>query len=457
MWRCPSRICLLTFVVQGLVSHGLLAQDSHYWSHHYGGRAILLTGAVVGGINDPSAAYYNPAGLAFATEDEIFLGTQVFDLTNIRIETETGTETTLDSDDLGRAPSFLGGMVPLGLKKHRFAYAIFKRHSFEMRVDGGGLVTGDDPNGGTPTAYSRITFDANLSERWFGGSWAYPFTPAVSMGISTFIARRNQILEIDRTAQGFSPPATTIIANQTDYYKFRHFRMLWKVGAELDLDQISFGLTVTTPGVKLYGKGERIVDEAESLSGIEGQSDFLAADYQQDVEAAYKSPWSAALGLSMFFGERALHSSVEVFEEIPEYQVLDLQPAFSQSNGLPIDNDITSRSEGVVNASVGYEEYISQDFTAFLSVSTDYSSAPPEEATNLSVTRWDLYHLTGGATFGVGTAQFIVGLGYSFGSENSTRIAAPQEDGLAEILGDPVPSEIEFQRFKIILGFSLST
>ena len=457
MRRRALKTCLPILAIATVVVTPGNAQDSHYWSHHYGGRAILLTGAVVGGIADASAAYYNPAGLSFSLEDEIFLGTQVYDLTNIRIETETGTQTTLDSDDLGRAPSFLGGMVPLGLGKHRFAYAIFKRHSFQMRVDGADLVTAGEVNG-SPTAYARITFDANLSERWFGGSWAYPLSKTLGVGISTFIARRNQILEIDRTAQGFAPPNTVLTASQTDYYKLQHFRLLWKIGAELDLEQISFGLTVTTPGVRLYGKGERIIDEAESLGGVDGQGDYLAADFQEDVPAYYKSPISAALGLSMFFNkQRALHTTVEVFEKVDEYEVLDLQPAFSQSTGLPIDNDLSTSSEGVVNVAVGYEEYFSTRFTGFVSVSTDYSTAAEEQFTNLAVTRWDLYHLTGGATFGLGNALLTMGLGYSFGSENSTRIAAPQDDGLAEILGDPVPSEIEFQRFKIILGFSLST
>jgi hypothetical protein len=456
----PRRLVKVWFAIYfatGVFVLPSIAQDSHYWSHQYGGRANLLTGAVVGRISDASAAYYNPAGIAGATEGEIFLGTQVVDLTNIRIETETGEETTLDSDDLGRAPSFLGGMAPLGLGKHRFAYAVFKRQAFDMRIEGTSLASSNVAGSVDPTLFARNTFDNNLSERWFGGTWAYPVSKTVGIGISTFLAGRQQRLEIERTAQSLLSSGSTAIANDIDYYKYGHYRILWKAGVELDLEQISFGLTVTTPGLEVYSTGERIVNRAESGIGeIDGREDYLAADFQEAVGATYKSPISAALGISMFFERRAIHVTVEAFDSIEPYSVLDLEPAFSQSTNLPIANKVVASADGVVNSAVGLEEFFSEKFRGFLSVSTDYSAAPEEGLTNLSITRWDLYHVTGGATFTFKNAQFIAGLGYSFGGENSTRIAAPPNDNLSEILGDIIPSEIHYRRLKVILGFSLS-
>jgi len=41
------------------------AQDSHFWTRQYGSRSALLGGAVVGGVRDSSAAYYNPGGLGY--------------------------------------------------------------------------------------------------------------------------------------------------------------------------------------------------------------------------------------------------------------------------------------------------------------------------------------------------------------------------------------------------------
>lgn len=457
MRKRSSRARLLLAVAHLALALPLVGQDSHYWTHQYGGRALLLQGAVVGGIGDASAAYYNPAGLALTGEDEIFLGTQVYDLTNIRIETETGEEASLDSDDLGRAPSFLGGVAPFHPGKHRFAYAIFKRHSFDLRVDGAGLGNTNGIGQGESTTFSRVTFDADLSERWYGATWAYPLSNILGAGISTFLARRQQLLEIEETGQALLPDGKTLVTSDVDYYKYWHFRVLWKAGLQVDLDRISFGLTVTTPGMRVYGSGERIVNETEAGTEAIGSGDRLTVDLQEDVQVTYKSPVSAALGLSMMFERRSVNVTVEVFDNVTPYRVLKVLPARSQTTGATIDNQVNGSSEGVVNAAVGLEEFFSENFRGFLSLSTDYSAAPPEDVTNLSISRWDLYHVTSGAIFSLGNTQFIFGMGYSFGSARSNRIAAPQDNGLPRILSESVPSEIEFQRLKFILGFSFRT
>lgn len=38
----------------------LSAQDLHYWTNQFGTRSSLLGGAVVGGIKDNTAIFYNP-------------------------------------------------------------------------------------------------------------------------------------------------------------------------------------------------------------------------------------------------------------------------------------------------------------------------------------------------------------------------------------------------------------
>ena len=40
------------------------AQDSQYWTNHYGTRAELLGGTVVGGVTDLSSTFYNPGAIS---------------------------------------------------------------------------------------------------------------------------------------------------------------------------------------------------------------------------------------------------------------------------------------------------------------------------------------------------------------------------------------------------------
>jgi hypothetical protein len=42
----------------------LQAQSGHYWTNQYGTRSMLLSGSVIGGVEDLGAVFYNPARLS---------------------------------------------------------------------------------------------------------------------------------------------------------------------------------------------------------------------------------------------------------------------------------------------------------------------------------------------------------------------------------------------------------
>ncbi len=44
------------------------AQDNNYWTNQFGTRSNLMSGAVVGGVRDPSAGFYNPGAVPFITD-----------------------------------------------------------------------------------------------------------------------------------------------------------------------------------------------------------------------------------------------------------------------------------------------------------------------------------------------------------------------------------------------------
>ena len=56
------------FVVTALFNFtSLRGQDSHYWTQQYGTKSMLLSGSVIGGVEDLGAVYYNPARLSVIT------------------------------------------------------------------------------------------------------------------------------------------------------------------------------------------------------------------------------------------------------------------------------------------------------------------------------------------------------------------------------------------------------
>ena len=45
------------------ISMAVFPQGGHYWTEQYGTRSILMSSAVIGGVEDLGAVYYNPGRL----------------------------------------------------------------------------------------------------------------------------------------------------------------------------------------------------------------------------------------------------------------------------------------------------------------------------------------------------------------------------------------------------------
>ena len=62
---------LRLLIAMCLCAGALAAQDNHYWTHQFGTRASLMGGAMIGGVDDTSAVYYNPGRLGWITNDSL--------------------------------------------------------------------------------------------------------------------------------------------------------------------------------------------------------------------------------------------------------------------------------------------------------------------------------------------------------------------------------------------------
>lgn len=64
-----------------LASVTAFTQDGHYWTQQYGTRSMLLSGSIIGGVNDLGAVYYNPARLPQITAPAFLLSADVYEHT----------------------------------------------------------------------------------------------------------------------------------------------------------------------------------------------------------------------------------------------------------------------------------------------------------------------------------------------------------------------------------------
>ncbi len=86
--RGVSKAALTLVAVAGLLASASVAtaQDSQYWSQQCGPRASLLSGVVIGSVDDISGTYYNPGALGVADDLAFAISADVYEYESITIE-----------------------------------------------------------------------------------------------------------------------------------------------------------------------------------------------------------------------------------------------------------------------------------------------------------------------------------------------------------------------------------
>lgn len=444
-------IFMLFFMIE---SH---AQDNHYWNIQYGTRSLLLGGAVIGSVSDMAATFYNPAALGLFSSPEILLSGKVYQYDALTLKDVSESNLDLTSSNIEAAPSlFAGSFTFKWLKKHKLSYSILTRQRMNFGIDGQQGTVQEVLNGQERLA-GELTSDQKLSDDWGGLTWSYPLSSKMAIGVSQFLSVRSQNTRNQVLAQSINPDgdvATSIILRKFDY---QSFDLVWKAGFGMKLDPFTFGITVTTPGVHITGSGSSLVDVA--VSGVKSDTlsnPVFAANYQQDVSAQYRSPWSVGGGFSWGIGKHRVHFSMEWFDAVKQFEVLETEDFTIQSSGETASNTVDHELQSVVNYGVGLEIFFKEKLSGYASFVTDKSAAVPGTQTNLAVSFWDIYHLTAGAAFTLGRSEFTLGASYSFGNDRLERtITFPDADASNRISELLKGSEISFTRLKMLLGFSI--
>ncbi len=435
------------------ISPAANAQDSHYWHDQFGNRALLLSGAVVGEPADLSSTYYNPGGLSMVDQTELLLAGLVFTAGRAKFNDALAEGGDLSQRHFDLAPSLVAGEIPREAGKHRFAYAVLKRYGSEFRTEGQVVLDGDEFGVDAVTLLGNaVRIDTKLSEYWAGGTWSYPLRDDIGVGVSTFIAARSQRRFSTNSVQVLTQDNRAAVANVATNYDYYSWRLLWKIGVQGKFSDWDIGLAVTTPSVGLFGSGK--VSNNLTLVGqaVDADGNFLtdiATDAQTGLNAGYASPLSVALGAGRDFGDTTLHFSLEYFAPVKSYTVVDAQPFVAQTSGVEVDTAIVEELDDVVNIGIGVER-VFNDVRGYFGFHTDFNAASSNPAANLSSTKWDFYHISGGATLSAAGRSFTLGGELSLASDE---ILIDPNDPFAPI-GLPPELQASSYRVTILLGFS---
>ncbi len=437
------------------------AQDTHYWSQHYGTESTLLNGAVIGSNLDLGAIYYNPGGLVLLDDYEFLLSADVLEFTTTRLKGLTESEPSTFS--IKGQPRFVSMALPAQwLPRGQMAACYLKRQRSESRLKGYDIDFHDSAEapGQLESSHREIILDQKLDEDWYGVGLARQLGPHAGLGVTQFLAVRSHRTRLQTTVQEMGPDGevgVVIAANEFDYL---NFRFLWKAGLALEYDALTAGLTVTTPSVNLFGDGSSFFNRTSSGFDIDGDGvvdPVYKIGIQDDLRSKYRSSWAVGIGAAYTLDDTRLHFSAEWFNRVGVFSVLDTKETRAQDSGEPFPFSVEQELKSVLNWGVGIEHWFGERLSAYGSFSTDMSSAPSESSHNLSMATWNLYQATVGTSLAFTKAALNLGLGYSFGSD--TRTWPFVFDGLNE--GDATVATTkdvkgDFKRIRLIFGFSFN-
>jgi hypothetical protein len=429
------------------------AQDSNYWSSAYGTRSQLLGGVVTGSPGDISMVYYNPGALAIGQSSGFLLAGNAYQYASIGVDNGSGPGRKLSTSTLSAVPSLLAGELPI-LKHDKLAYAFLTRRSMNMSLE---RRTTEGIDAGVPIASplfaaAELELSQNFTEGWYGFTWSHAFSPTLGFGVSPFVQVRSQHTLMGMLTEGQNASGQAAILNLSRDFDYIHWGALARMGLSGMRDSLTYGVTLTTPNVRVMGSGHTeynttLIDQTGTLGNVAG------ANYQEKLDAHFRTPLGLGAGASYGWDGTRIHGAIDWNAKVPEYTVIESPPfvVHKPSGDSTVVMSITDRLSEVFNWGLGIEHRFST-WSGYASYHTDLSGREKGDPPGHSVTRWNLSDVAAGAIFRIWRSDLALGLSAAFGSQPTNPPAQPIGGGT------PVPADLKTHEMlvTVLLGWKLN-
>jgi len=192
-----SAIVLLAFVSAGY------AQDSHYWNLQYGTKSTLLGGTVIGSVNDLSAAYYNPGAVALFEDPKLILSAVVYQFENITVVNGAGENKDLDYSSISPSPSFFAFKINIdSTGRNKLAFSVLTRQAMDFEFETRQISNDFAGVSDNITEAAGLYFLQNFNEIWAGATFSRKMSETVGLGVSAYVAYRNQTTNLQTVIEG---------------------------------------------------------------------------------------------------------------------------------------------------------------------------------------------------------------------------------------------------------------
>jgi hypothetical protein len=444
----------------------------------------------VAGVRDTSATFYNPAALALVESPSISVSANALRYGQLTIDNALGERQDLQATLLAPIPLLASGLHRFqGAPEWAFGYAILTRQlysgSFSDQVNmlRDVPVPGETPVSLPAQTVTQVSTSSQANEFWAMGAAAGRITNTLAVGIAPILALRNQS-RLDRFSFTTIPngPAGELIPTSTSHttdISFYQLSFLARLGVAWEPTTfLKLGATVTTPNLKITGRGE--VLGATELVNLPvagaGSVTTVGNDAQHGLSTHYRMPFSVALGTEVTpWSALTLGVTVEYSAALGRAKLLDVKTGRPFFRGAGADLVSSSDSaafltpfdqrQAVLNVSVGVEYALNTMYTAYVGFWTDFSPSPGKQVRDILIgnsgfllptASIDLYHLVFGATRTIQRGKIAAGVVLSHGTGTSQSDVDITTSGT--IAGTsaqgPIPHAVSFSSLSFLLGYT---
>jgi len=443
-----SSVCL---ALSALLTLPVRADPFHAQTLPLGQRAIGMGGAFAAVADDPSATFYNPAGLVLTNESSLSasLTLNAFD----RVTVEDGYRTDDGESSLKQStgtslPVFVSAVKTLGQRaedgrrRHALALSSFTRNARRISFD----LEARGPVG-NPGNLQTLTLDMSERTVYYGLSYAYRLTRKLSLGLSSFVSILRTSYNEERIAAelGRVLPDGSFASTGSSWSSYRAETLVrsfvWRIGALYSVnDKLQLGLMFQPPSLHIRGRASVRTRILESdLSG--GASSILNVS-ESNLTSHDPTPWELRLG-----GRYQLYEWLTLALDGSLYgptgNAADPVVAVGPRSPDPETGAVAQPGSFIAeswyrtfngNLALGASASLPRTFTVRAGVYTDLSSAPSVPKTSTTYTPPDVNRV--GGTLSVGLRNegydlsvgaigvFGVGEGLSFSTDPSAGEAA---------------------------------
>ncbi len=421
----------------------VVAQINNYWSMGSNTYSSLLGGAVVGGGAGDVAIFYNPAAIMTEDQKQIALNASLVSFNSHSYQNSLGYNRDLDYLEWGVKPRFLSYQFKIK-DKQRLTYqiAVFSRIDQLTELYDQQTMKTKSITGNVDLDYTAsYDFSRRYSDYWVGVGASYVVNSKFSIGLTLFGSGKSlryyqsSVIDVD--------PETSLVSKNANWASVEKqylyvISLIPKVGFLYDFGQLSMGLNITIPSIRLWGDGYAKRTLSNTNVVYEGvlKDDYLKNEYNNYMVANIKEPLAIALGLAYISNNEKSNYffSMEYFAPISTYRLLDNTKisSWGEDDFQPGGDFLSYKYGGkeVLNVAVGYEHIVSEKLSILSGFKTNFSaydvsqSGEWETMKEYVIMSPPLYHISLGARFRYRSNTIVLGTEYILGiSDNNIQLA----------------------------------